>query len=167
MSLQTMKISRLTEGGKVENVAISADGRYVAFTRRGAEGLALTIPRVRTDSDIQILAPEEISFLGLTFSPDASDIYFIRANPNNRGPHKLFVLPMLRGRPRPILESVDSPISFSPDGREFVFTRAIPAQSASELRITNADGSGDRLLATLADTFPCFQPGAAWSPETV
>jgi Tol biopolymer transport system component len=163
--LQTMKITKLTESGKIEYVAISPDGRYVAYAQQGSDGQALRLRQVGTESDIQILAPEDVSFLGITFSADGSDIYFIRANPGYRSSHKLFVIPMLGGRPRPLMEDVDSPISFSPEGRRFVFTRGVPAKGTSEVRIANADGSGDHLLATMSDTFTFFQPGAAWSPD--
>jgi eukaryotic-like serine/threonine-protein kinase len=162
---QPMKITKLTDSGRVENVALSPDGRYVAYVQRGPDGWALRLRQVGTESDIQILSPEDLPFTGLTFSPNESDIYFVRAAAANHGLHALSVIPMLGGRPRQILERVDSAASFSPDGLQFVYTRGVPGKSVSEVRIAGADGNGDRLLAVLSDTFTDFQPGAAWSPD--
>jgi len=33
------------------------------------------------------------------------------------------------------------------------------------VRIANSDGSGDRLLTTIQNTYPGFQPGPTWSPD--
>ena len=52
------------------------------------------------------------------------------------------------------MKDIDSPVSFSPDGRQFVYTRGIPTHNG-----------GNRLLATMTDTFAGFQPGATWSPD--
>jgi Tol biopolymer transport system component len=58
-------------------------------------------------------------------------------------------------------------VSFSPDGREFVFTRGDPSRTVVEVRIANADGSNERLLATMEDSSSDDRAaaGATWSPD--
>ena len=62
-------------------------------------------------------------------------------------------------------KDVDSPVSFTPDGHQFVFTRSILNQNAIELRIAESDGSGDHLLATFRDVATFHQSGATWSQD--
>src|SRR4029077_3662208 len=76
----------------------------------------------------------------------------------------LYMMPVLGGAPRQLIRDVDSAVSFSPDGRQLVFVRGIPDRKVTEVRLANADGSGDRLLATLQS--PAFNLiGGAWSPD--
>jgi hypothetical protein len=74
-------------------------------------------------------------------------------------------MPALGGSSRLLIKDVDSPVSFSPDGQHFVYTRGIPIPNATDVRVANADGSGDHLLARIKNIYPGFQPGATWSPD--
>ena len=54
---------------------------------------------------------------------------------------------MLGGIPVKVLERIDAPVSFSPDGKQFVLVRGnYPNQGESALVIANIDGSGERNL---------------------
>ena len=162
---QSMEIARLTDSGKAEEVAISPDGRYVAYAQREAHGIALRLRQMATGSDVQVLPQDAIRFEGLTFSPDGNHLYFVRPDDNDPGFKYLYVVPSLGGEARRLVTDIDSPISFSPNGQHFVYTRGIPSHNATEIRIANNDGAGNRLLATMTDTFAGFQPGATWSPD--
>jgi Tol biopolymer transport system component len=146
-------------------VAISPDGRYVVHALRVGDKQGLWLRQVATRSDVQILPPEATGFDGLTFSPDGNYIYFVRELDDEPGIKYLYAMPSLGGQPRLLLKDIDSPVSFSPNGAQFVFTRGIETRNETEVRIANADGSGDHLLATLHDTFAGFQTGATWSPD--
>src|SRR4029077_13934473 len=104
----------------------------------------------------------DFEFDGITFSPDGNYIHFVRSDEKDHGFKCLYTMPALGGPPRLLIKDIDSPVSFSPDGREFVFTRGIPTRDAVEVGIAKANGSGDRLLASLSDTWVGFQPGATW-----
>jgi hypothetical protein len=57
-------------------------------------------------------------------------------------------------------------VSFSPDGKQFVFERGVVARSVIELKIANADGSGEHVLATIQNgDAGLFQPGPGWSRD--
>jgi hypothetical protein len=58
-------------------------------------------------------------------------------------------MPVLGGTPRQVLRDIDSPVDFPPDGKEFSFMRGVPDRNVTEIRIANADGSGDHLLASV------------------
>jgi hypothetical protein len=67
---------------------------------------------------------------------------------------------------RKLITNVDSPVSFSPDGHEFVYEHCAQPRNDIEIKIANADGSGDHLLAILRNGSGfMFQPGPNWSPD--
>jgi eukaryotic-like serine/threonine-protein kinase len=161
----SLEIRRLSDTGYVDSVAISPDGRYVVYASHKGEKVSLRMRQTESGGDVEVLPPEEVSFGGLTFSPDGNYLYFVRSDNNDPGYKYLYVMPALGGPTRKLITDIDSPVSFSPDGRKFVFTRGIPTKSQVEVRIADSDGSGDHLLTTMQECYAGYQPGAAWSPD--
>lgn len=162
---QHLQLIRLTSNGKVEDVAISPDGRYVAYLFRDGENTSLRLRQVKEPGEAQVLVHDPLLFSGLTFSPDGSLIYFLRATPKDTLFRHLYEIPSLGGPEKKVTPNVDTAVSFSPDGSQFVYESGMPSKDAVEIRIANADGSGDRLLANITDAFAGYTPGAAWSPD--
>jgi dipeptidyl aminopeptidase/acylaminoacyl peptidase len=147
--LQNMQITKLTENGKANQVAISPDGRYILYAMRDGEKQSLWVRNVATKSDVQVLAPDVVEIPGVSFSPDGNYIYFVRSDKSTENFRYLYQMPMLGGSPRQLIRDIDSAVDFSPDGSRLVFERGIPDRSAIEVWIAQADGSGQRLVATL------------------
>jgi eukaryotic-like serine/threonine-protein kinase len=164
LNLQNMQITKLTDSGKASDVAISPDGRYIVYVLRDSEQQSLWVRNVATKSDVQVLPPDVVAFAGLTFSPDGNYLYFVRSDKSTTNFRYLYLMPVLGGTPRQLIRDIDTPLSFSPDGKQFAYERGVPEHVNTEIRAANADGSNDHLLATLAD-FPAFMFGAAWSPD--
>jgi DNA-binding winged helix-turn-helix (wHTH) protein/Tol biopolymer transport system component len=164
-NLQKMQITKLTQAGNAGPVAISPDGRYVVYGLDSKQGTALWLRQVATHSEVQILAPEAVEYEGLSFSPDGNYVYFVHSGTKVTDFRYLYMMPALGGPVRLLATDVDSPVSFSPDGRQFVYTRGDAKRGDCELRLANADGSNNRLLAIVPETYTGFQPGAAWSPD--
>ena len=163
--LATVRITKVTDNGRARDVAISADGRYVVYSQLDGEDESLRLRQVATRSDVQIL-PAGPGFHGLTFSPDGNYIYFVRSDPNDPYFKYLYSMPVLGGPVQRLIVDVDSPVSFSPDGHQFVFERGSVARHVVELRIANADGSGEHVLATILNgNTGLFQPGPNWSRD--
>lgn len=164
VSAGELQLTKLTDNRKAEGVAISPDGRYVAYVVRQTYGSGIRVRQVATrSSDVEIVSPSDLDLVGLTFSNDSNYLYFVRAN--NNGVASLFVTPVLGGPARSVLRDVDSPVSFSPDGHRFAFTRSVISQNAIELRIAESDGSRDHLLATFRNTAVSHQSGPSWSQD--
>ena len=165
-NLQGMTISRITQSGNADNVAISSDGRYIVYALVEGEKRSLNVRQVATGSDVQILPPEEVMFWGLTFSPDANYIDFVRSAKSNLINNFLYRMPVLGGTPRLVMqEGLDFPTSYSPDGTQIAFTRVRSAeQELIDVVIANADGSNKRVLAT-RPYLDGFSWGTAWSPD--
>ena len=164
-NFERLRFTKLTSSGKALDVAISPDGNYVVYSQRDRKGSGLWLRQVSSGSDVQILPSEEPDFRGLAFSPDGNSIYFIRERKDIYSFKDLYAMPILGGPYRLLTRDIDAPVSFSPDGHRFVYTRGIPPRDGNEIRVANADGSNDRLLATIYGTSFSFQAGAAWSPN--
>jgi DNA-binding winged helix-turn-helix (wHTH) protein/Tol biopolymer transport system component len=163
--LANVHFLKLTGSGRVHDVAISPDGRYVIYSLSDGEQESLHISQVAARNEVQILPPGP-GFHGLTFSPDGDYVYFVRSDANDPFFKYLYSMPMLGGDTRRMIADVDSPISFSPDGHQFVFERAVVARSLIELRVANADGSGEHVLANIQNgDAGLFQPGPSWSRD--
>src|SRR5207245_2395975 len=77
----------------------------------------------------------------------------------------LYRVPALGGVSAKILTDIAGPVSFSPDGREIVFTRWNQAASESSLVIASSDGVSERVLLTRTGDDAIDTGGAAWSPD--
>jgi Tol biopolymer transport system component/DNA-binding winged helix-turn-helix (wHTH) protein len=162
--LQAMKVSRVTHSGNAVNVAISPDGHYVVYALREGEKQGLNVRQVATGSDLQILSPDEVLIYGLTFSPDANYIDFVRSEKNNAVNTFLYRIPTLGGSSHLVMQAgMDFSTSYSPDGAQFAFLRVKGGEQV-DLLIADADGSNERVLAT-RPYLDGFTSGTAWSPD--
>ncbi|MCA1591879.1 MAG: protein kinase [Acidobacteria bacterium] len=165
-NLQSMKITRLTNSGRVSAASVSPDGKYVAYSAFDDSGQSsLWVRHVATTSNVQIVPPAgaDVRFAAPAFSPDGNYIYYIRTEKSASG--VLYQVPVLGGTSKKLLENLrPDPISFSPDGKRFAFTRRYASQGEDALMLANADGTGEQKLAARA--FPDFLlGGVAWSPD--
>lgn len=160
-----LQIRKLTNHGNVAHVAISPDGRYLAYALREKEGLGLWTRAVDSQSEVRILPASPAGFPAIEFSPDGTRIYFAQATEPSAFDRNLYSIPILGGSPRLLIKGVDSPIQFSPDGKQILFIRKHLDRNLSEVLVANADGTSERVLATFAKAGGEWQPGGSWSPD--
>jgi len=164
---RTIKMTRLTTGGKIGNAAIrgyasiSPDGKYVVFRTTEAGKDSLWVRQVLTGSLVKIVPDLGGKIGGTTFSHDGEFIYYsLFDTPLGT----LYQVPVLGGVPRRIMAGVTSPITFSPDGEQFAFVR--PSSSESDLMVAYRDGTRERKIATRRlPAYYAFGGGPAWSPD--
>ena len=161
---ESLRMSRLTTSGNASMGAISPDGRYVVHVVDEGGRQSLWIRQVATSSNVQIVPPGEVRFQGITFSPDGNFIYYV-AYPRAEGQASVYQVPVLGGTPRKFLSGADSRVAFSPDGRRMAFMRRLTEQNQSALVVAEADGSGEKTLASRAFTGAFSGAGPAWSPD--
>jgi DNA-binding winged helix-turn-helix (wHTH) protein/Tol biopolymer transport system component len=162
---EAIEIGKLTDTGDIGLAAISPDGRFVIYERKAGEQVSLRMRQLGSGGDVEVLPPDAVFFVGLAFSPDGNYLYFARSDKDLFDYRYLYVMPALGGPARKLITDIDSGPSFSPDGRQFVFTRGIPTKNQVEVHIANVDGTGDHLLATMEGSYAGSQPGASWSPD--
>jgi Tol biopolymer transport system component len=162
VSSQSMKMTRLTTTGKASAAAISPDGKLVVHVVDDGKQQSLWIRQVSTSSNVQIIPPAEVTYLGLTFSPGGDYLYYVSWD--RKSFYALYQMPMLGGAAKRLTQDIDSNVTFSPDGKQYAFLRGYPTQGKFALLVANADGTAERSLTTHGlVSGPSGDP--AWSPD--
>lgn len=165
-NLQNMKVTRLTDNGRAERLAISPDGRYVAWVVRDGEKESLWVHQVETGSDAQILPPDEVDIVGLHFSPDGAYIYFARSEKNNFNYNSLYQMASLGGTATEAVHNADSGLGFAPDGKQFTFLRGFVPKGVWRVMIADLKGSTPREIVSLQGViFGPLVSAPVWSPD--
>ena len=162
-----VRLTRLTNSGNAIDATISPDGNYIVYVLSDRSSQSLYIRQASTANDKLIVPPARVGYYGITFSPDGNEIYYVLKVNLDEG--TLYKIPALGGTPVKVLEKIDSPVSFSPDGKQFVLVRGnYPTQGESALVIANIDGTGERILVVKKNPerfTPIFFTGPSWSPD--
>lgn len=155
---------QLTANGKIGTAAISPDGNFYAYTNEGSEISGLWVSAITGTQTFEVLPPSAVIFLGLTFSPDGSHIYY-NARDEKNPQTTLFRVPTFGGLPEKILEKVSRPITFSPDGKQFAFVRGDSKRNLTAIIVADANGTNEKEIAVRSKEFGFNDNGADWSPD--
>lgn len=163
-----LRFERLHLSGDITEIVISPDGKYVAYSVVEAGKHSIHVRELTTASDLRVTSVSDSSYSGLSFSPDGTFVYYLE---NQAETGTLYRVSKLGGGQRPILENVNTAVTFSPDGSRMAFVRSNNAVDPADLVIAPADGGLSSVLVrrTLADNrfFSSHMqgPGPAWSPD--
>ncbi len=154
---------RLTSTGTAMLAAISPDGRYVVHVDGSFDKQSLWMRQASTASSVQIVAPTAGLYTGLAFSPDSEAVLYV-FRPWDGQAASLFQIPLFGGPPKKLVDAIDTSPAFSPDGKRMAFIRG-SENGDQVIVLANADGTGQRSLASrpAADTYSATQ--VAWSPD--
>lgn len=163
-AFRKIAVARLTDGADVATLALSPDGKYVAYAARRGDAQSLVVRQVETTSAVEVVPPAPVGYRGITFSRDGAWVYYVTVGKESfRG--TLYRVPLLGGTPQKVLdESVGSRVEFSPDGRQVAFVHWTD-RTHTALMVANLDGTGERQLATLDYEGGFSVDGPAWSPD--
>jgi serine/threonine protein kinase len=143
--------------------AISPDGKLVAHAEHqdGKQQLMIT-STVTFGTDIVVPA-DDVQYLGLTFSPDNSYLYFVRKEKNDSG--ILYRLALPGAAPVKLKDNVDSPINLSPQGDRFAFVRHQRARNEYSVVVSDIAATEEQTLAMRKGSSRFSEFGLAWSPD--
>jgi Tol biopolymer transport system component len=161
---QSFSITQLTNTGKVQNAAISPDGRFLLSVQSDNGNESLWLRNIPTGSDTQVLPASGQSFASLVFSPDGNSFYF-RETAGGLAAFNLFRAPLLGGSPSLLAKDVDGGPVFSPDGKRIVYARYNdPELNKWRLLEADADGGNEKVLNV--EPAPGGPPAElSWSPD--
>ncbi|MDI1241938.1 MAG: winged helix-turn-helix domain-containing protein [bacterium] len=134
-----LDVLRLTNGIEVNDATISPDGKYFVYSEIDGDRSRIWLQQTGQSNRIEIVSWTDGWFPGKTFSRDSQTLYFEKVD--KEGAHSLYRLPTLGGTAAKVLTGIQNYISFSPDGREFVFNRYEPSTGESLLVIKETDGT--------------------------
>ena len=161
------RIMSLTTSGRVQDAAISPDGKYVVYVALEGPRRSLWMRHIPTASDTPITGPEDSSYGDFTFSPNGDQLYYLSRSRNTS--ISLFQMPLFGGTPRKLAADVDSSVTLAPDSKQLAFMRGYPAQQQACVIVANVDGPGERKLAVhhIGDLFlnGPNDLGPSWSPD--
>ena len=161
-----VRFTQLTTTGKATVATISPDAKYVVHVVSDGVQSSLWVRQTATASDVQIVPPSETRYVGVTFSNDGNYVYYV-VYEKNAAIGFVYQIPVLGGTPRKVIEDVDTPITFSPDGKRFAWIRNFPRSGETSLFVANSDGTGEQKIASLLRP-ERFQAGSSigpsWSP---
>ncbi|HKR60730.1 MAG TPA: protein kinase [Pyrinomonadaceae bacterium] len=160
---QAIELLRLTNSGRVNDSAISPDGRYVAYVIENAGKQSIWVRNIADSNNLQVVPPGDAQYYGGTFSRDSSELYYI-AKERNNSIGVLYRVPALGGTPVKLIEDVDGPITLSPDEKRLAFVRG-SSTGERALMLANADGSNEHKLASRMGYEAFSFGGPAWSPN--
>jgi serine/threonine protein kinase len=164
----TLSISPITSSGNVISATISPDGRYMAYVESDQGRQSLWLRQMAGGQTLRLTPEDTVAFWSHTFTPDGNQVvYGLKSRTDRRG--ALYSISTLGGTPRRLIAEIDSPPTYSPDGRRMAFLRAQhPTTEQSSLVVSGSDGSDPEVLAsvTLPDYIAGIFYGApAWSPD--
>ena len=137
----TTKTTRLTGDGQTFKATISPDGRYIAHTSLVAGQESLRVRRATTLNDIEIVPPQAVRYIGITFSPDSETIYYV-VRTEKTDPPSLYRVAVMGGSPEKLKARLDSPVTLSPNGKKFAFVRE--SESESSLIVADLEAGASR-----------------------
>jgi serine/threonine protein kinase/Tol biopolymer transport system component len=163
-SFAQMTISPITFTGNIHSTTVSADGKWMAYVQDDHGGHGIWVRQLATGSTAQVLPGSPGEIVGLVFAADGNYLYYAKRDPVP-GVNTLYQVPSLGGAPRVIHVDVDSPISFAPDGKRFVFVRYNSKLRQSQLIVANLDAPDERILASIGDPGFFNYDGPTWSSD--
>lgn len=162
----SIRMQRITTTGQALSTALSPDSRYVVYSQDDNGKKSLWLRQLASTNSVQLLPPAPRAFLIPEFTPDGSFIdYLEKVNLTDRF-GALYQISVLGGTPRKLVDSLDSPVTFSPDGRQMAFVRNDTIKGESYLILTDASGGHETTLATRHignDIGPFAVP--SWAPD--
>jgi len=164
-TLDKLQIRKLTSSGNVMSAAISPDGKYLAYQTDDDGKFGIRLRQVVTGSDLQTTVPHEEDFQGVSFSPDSNYLYFAARETAMSEYSVLQSIPTLGGDPRKLIFDVDTPVTFSPDGRRIAFVRGAPDRGESHLIAADADGTKPHVLYVSRGQERLDTYAPSWSPD--
>lgn len=166
LPFENVKLAKFTTTGKAVKAAVSRDGKYIAFVLNDGGQQSVWLRQLVTGQELQVVPPKRTDIYGLTFTPDGNYIFYVSQEQNRIA--ELYQVPSVGGASDKLMDDVDSPVTFSPDGRQMAFIRFFPGTAS--VVIANIDGSAERELAKTqtSDAIRIGPNGVlppSWSPD--
>jgi len=155
-----LKLERLTVTGQSNLVALSPDGKYLAYERVSGKNAGLWLRQLGANTNVELLPPTSNIF-GIAFANSGEYVYVVKDNPL-----ALYRVSLIGGVPAKIVDNPQGNFSLSADDSQIAFIReTINADGQYEYSLftVRSDGTGERKLFTGAHPHGLDTP--LWTPN--
>jgi DNA-binding winged helix-turn-helix (wHTH) protein len=156
-----VKLEQLTVTGQSYHVAISPDGKYVAYERVFETKGGIWVRQLAANTNVELVPPSG-NIYGLAFNRTGDYVYFVRGLPS-----ALYRVSLVGGPPTKIVDNLEGNFSLSRDNNQIVFVRQTinrDGQRQYSLMTANSDGTGEREWLTGAHPYGLDTP--MWAPDS-
>jgi len=154
----------LTTTGNAVGVAVSPDGKYIAYAVEEAGQQSLWVRQTGVANSVRVVGPSETNFRGLTFLPDGRFIYYVTTGNDATGRGVLYKVPAFGGSSQRVKDAVDSPVALSSDGNHFAFVRRDAEHGKDVLIVAGIkDGKEQGIAARLFPEHIAIAYAPVWS----
>lgn len=165
-----IRMSKITSSGDVHRIAISPDGKYLAYVEKKDDLQTLYLRQTNNANTIEIIQPSKDNFIGITFSPDNEYLYYAvypeRDEKLGFNVGVLYKIPILGGTRCDVAGDIDSSATFSPDGKKIAFVRNMFIDKKESLIIIKDLETNYETKLSSREMNERFTPdGVAWSPN--
>ena len=159
----SMKMTRLTNSGRVRSATISPDGRYLVYSEDVGDLQGVFVKQIATGTTNAIVEPQAAYHFHIRVSSDGNYVYYASSLRSEQNIAHVFQIPLLGGMPRRIASDTEPWYSLSPDGSRIVFTRLNGADRTFRMTVASTDGAGEEVI--LERRGPQNIGAAVWAPD--
>jgi eukaryotic-like serine/threonine-protein kinase len=164
-AISQMKIAPVLSSEVLQSVAVSPEGKFAAHVSYQNGKYQLQVRQISTGKDIEIVKPQELQILGVSFTPDGDRLWFCMVDKDNNQYSSLYEVPSLGGDPKRKISDADTEPTFSPDGKSVAFVRFSPNEKNVMLMTALDDGSATKVVASLPAQIDNALVKPRWSPD--
>jgi Tol biopolymer transport system component/tRNA A-37 threonylcarbamoyl transferase component Bud32 len=163
-----LRLTPLTSSGNVVSVSISPDGNLIAYVESDQGLESLWLQQIASGQTLRLVRERAVAYWSHVFTPDGNAVIFGERSQADPG-GALYSISALGGTPRRLISGMDSPPTFSPDGKRMAYTRlAFPGADQTALMVASIDGVDPKPLAIVnrpERIAGLFYGGPTWSPD--
>ncbi|HYW71381.1 MAG TPA: protein kinase, partial [Pyrinomonadaceae bacterium] len=161
-SFQQIRFTKLTFAGTTEEVAGSADGKYLVYSSHEPNGSwNLWLQQTGANNPVAIETTVNGPYLHPVFSPDGQYIYFKALDKDDPKNKSLYQVSTSGGAARKLFSDIYNGVAVSPDGSELAFTRVKPDRTGYQLVVRKLSTTEERVVLTETG----LDHEVAWSPD--
>lgn len=162
-----VKVTLVTNHGRVGTAAISPDGKLFAFMEKGIgpdqgkNGLYLS--QINGEKTIELVPPVAAVIRGVEYASDGNSVFFSRQD-YGQTDVALYRISALGGLPTKLHENVNPYFTIAPDDRRAAFVRDDETKKTSSVLISNFESAAETALVTLP-LERSLGRSVSWSPD--
>jgi len=159
-----LNVTSISGRAGVSGVAISGDGRYLAYPVNASGMSSIWIRQVATGSEVQVVPPRKEFVAVPRFSATGDYVFFLGQDPDHPTMASLERVPTLGGPSTVVASDVGYRFSVTRDGKSVCFVRSNPKSGKASAIVRDLESGQEKTLATVAEPL-IFQGPPTLSPD--